>query len=185
MDMRIATERLLIREFELTDLRRDHTPRPGGDADAPLQPFDLRKPESIRQRIRAAVESHGESPRLTWDLAVLTSDDDRLIGRAGLQKNAEFPGEAMVWFVTDPSAWNQGFTSEGARAIIDFCFGELHLHRIWAECDPDNEGAVKLLEGLGLRREAHFVEAVMRDGQWCDSLVFAQLEREWKKAHRA
>jgi len=182
--MRIATERLLIREFDLHDLHRDFTPRPGADRSVPIQPFDLRRPESIRQCIRAALETHNESPRMIWDLAVLTSQDDQLVGRAGLQKNAEFPQEAMVWFVTDPSAWNQGLTSEGARAIIGFCFGELHLHRIWAECDPGNEGAMRLLEGLGLRREAHFVEAVLRDGAWCDSLVYAQLEREWK-ARRA
>jgi len=30
-----------------------------------------------------------------------------------------------------------------------------------------------------MRREAHFVENVWLEGEWCDSLIFAMLAREW------
>lgn len=177
--MRITTNRLLIREFENNDLHRPHPPR-RVDGSIPIQPFDLRRPEVIHRTIKAALEATQDVPRHTWDLAVMIAGDDQLIGRAGLHRPVDAPGNAMVWFITDPSAWNQGYATEGARAVVDTCFKELGLHRIWAECDPTNEGAVRLLEGLGLRREALFVENNLYDGVWCDTAVYAQLQREWK-----
>lgn len=176
--MRIATNRLLIREFEQGDLAGPFTPLPEGDP-KPIAPFDFRRPDKVRAQIKGALESASEVPRQTFDFAVLTTVDRRVIGRAGWQLNPDSVGDAMVWFITDPSSWNQGLASEGARGIVEHCFGS--MHRIWAECDPRNTGAVQLLEGLGMRKEAHFVENSFRGGRWYDSAVYALLQREWRE----
>jgi RimJ/RimL family protein N-acetyltransferase len=36
-----------------------------------------------------------------------------------------------------------------------------------------------LLELMGMRREAHFVESVSFKGSWGSEILFAVLEREW------
>lgn len=177
--MRITTNRLLIREFENNDLHRTWTPGKVADS-IPIQPFDLRQPELIHRTVKAALEEAEEVPRHTWDLAVMLAGNEQLIGRAGWERPPDSPGNAMVWFISDPSSWNQGYATEGAKAVVDYCFKELGLHRIWAECDPTNDGAVRLLEGLGLRREGLLVESNLCDGVWCDMAVYAQLQREWK-----
>jgi len=37
-----------------------------------------------------------------------------------------------------------------------------------------------LVERLGFRKEAHFVESLFFHGKWVDDLVYAILAKEWK-----
>jgi RimJ/RimL family protein N-acetyltransferase len=37
-----------------------------------------------------------------------------------------------------------------------------------------------VLERLGMRREAHFVENEFIKGEWADEVVYAMLEDEWR-----
>lgn len=42
------------------------------------------------------------------------------------------------------------------RAVMALLFEQLAHHRLTAVVDTRNTGAIKLLEGLGFRREAHY-----------------------------
>lgn len=175
--MDLNTQRLTLREFAGSDLGR---PLPVGiEKGPPVQPFDYRDPKAVREQILTALESARAEPRRSFDLAVVLKDSGQLIGRAGAQLSEREPREAHVWFVSDPTTWHQGYLSEGSRALLNFCFKELKLHRVWAECNPKNVAAVKAMESLGLRREAHFIENAWFDG-WHDTAVYALLDREYR-----
>jgi RimJ/RimL family protein N-acetyltransferase len=49
-------------------------------------------------------------------------------------------------------------------------------------CDPENIGSRRVLEKIGMRLEGHLRENVRMRGNWRDSLVYAILEKEWKKS---
>jgi [ribosomal protein S5]-alanine N-acetyltransferase len=51
------------------------------------------------------------------------------------------------------SRWGQGIASEAARAVIDYGFAEMGLHRIQAHTIAGNHRSVRLLERLGFHRE--------------------------------
>ena len=176
--MDLTTPRLMLREFEGTDLSR---PLPPGLAEKgpPVQSFDFRDPRHVRAQILTALERAKDEPRRTFELAVVLRENGQLIGRAGAQLSAAEPREALVWFVSDPSTWNQGYLTEGSKALLAFCFKELKLHRVWAECNPKNVAAVKGMEALGLRREAHLIENVWLNG-WQDTAIYALLDREFR-----
>jgi RimJ/RimL family protein N-acetyltransferase len=53
------------------------------------------------------------------------------------------------------------------------------LHRISATADIRNIASWRVLEKLGMRREAHFREHMRQREQWRDSFLYAILEREW------
>ena len=59
-------------------------------------------------------------------------------------------------------------------------FEELGLHRIAGRLDARNEASARVLERLGMRREAHLVENEFVKGEWTDELVYAMLEQEWR-----
>jgi RimJ/RimL family protein N-acetyltransferase len=59
-------------------------------------------------------------------------------------------------------------------------FGELRLHRIVAECDPRNIASQRVMERLGMRREAAFIENQFLKGEWVGESVYAILETEWR-----
>lgn len=52
--------------------------------------------------------------------------------------------------------WKNGYATEGARALLNVAFVSLGLHRVWATCDARNRASYRVLEKLGMRREAAF-----------------------------
>jgi RimJ/RimL family protein N-acetyltransferase len=62
---------------------------------------------------------------------------------------------------------------------LEIAFGWLQLHRVWASTDVENTPSQRVLEKLGLRREAHFVQNDFVKGRYRDTLVFAVTESEY------
>ena len=77
----------------------------------------------------------------------------------------------------------KGYGAEALSAVIERVFKE-GIHRVYALCDPRNIPSWKLLEQVGMRREAHFRQNIFfhRDGQgapiWKDTFVYALLRSE-------
>lgn len=69
--------------------------------------------------------------------------------------------------------------TEAVAAILKFGFSELNLHRIWATCDTRNVASARVMEKLGMRREAHYVKDAWEKGAWRDSFLYAILNEEW------
>ena len=174
----LRTERLVLREFREEDGPALHAVESLPEV-ALYQHFDARTPEESHSYVLGAIASAGEDPRETYDLAVVLPDEEHVIGRCGFAITDPDQREAVLWYTLHPDAWGQGITTEAARAVVDFAFRELNLHRIWAECDPRNVGSWRVLEKIGMRREGHFIENVWLKGEWCDSLMYAILDREW------
>ena len=174
----LRTDRLLLREFREEDWPALHAVESLPEV-ALYQHFEARTPEESRDYVLGAIESASETPRDTYDLAIVLPETDRVVGRCGFAITDPEQREAVLWYTLHPEVWGQGFTTEAARAVVDFAFRELGLHRVWAECDPRNPGSWRVLEKIGLRREGHLVENVWLKGEWCDSLLYAVLDREW------
>jgi ribosomal-protein-alanine N-acetyltransferase len=49
-----------------------------------------------------------------------------------------------------------GYVTKGARALIGHAFETIDAHRVIATCQPDNPGSRRVMDKLGMRREAHF-----------------------------
>jgi RimJ/RimL family protein N-acetyltransferase len=177
--MRLDSERLILREFVDEDWRA--TQEYESDPEAlRYQEMAPMSPEESREYIRRARADAWEVPRRTWDLAVVLQKERRLIGRAGLHATNLVSREATVWFIVVRELWGSGYATEAVMELLRFGFEDLKLHRIVADCDPRNLGSVRVLEKAGMRREAHFVESTFLKGEWCDSLVYAILDREWR-----
>ncbi len=174
----LRTARLLLREFVEEDWPALHDVESRPDV-ARYQSFAPRTAEESHAYVRGAIADAAEEPRRTYDLAVLLATEGRLIGRCGLGRTEAAPREAVLWYTLHPAAWGRGYGTEAARAVIGFGFRQLELHRIWADCDPENTASYRVLEKLGMRREGHLRENAWVDGAWADSLIYAVLEREW------
>lgn len=86
-----------------------------------------------------------------------------------------------VGYIVNKNYQRNGYASEALRAVIENAFKE-GIHRVFAECDPRNECSWKLLEKIGMDREAHFKQNVFfhRDEngnpKWKDTYVYAVLQ---------
>ncbi len=105
--------------------------------------------------------------------------EGRLIGDVGVWTG---DGEAEVGITLAPDMRGRGYAAEALRLVLDHLFGDLGLHRVVAEADPRNTAVLRLLAGLGFRREGTRAAAYPgRDG-WADSVDLALLRSEWEVA---
>ncbi len=89
--------------------------------------------------------------------------------------------EAELGYVFDPAHSGQGYATEASAAVLDLAFGPLGLRRVTALCFADNTSSWRLLERLGMRREAHHIaDSLHAQLGWLDGYVYAILAPEWQ-----
>jgi len=116
--------------------------------------------------------------------AVVPHDTGRVVGQVTLRLASREHRQGEVGFILHPDHHGRGYATEAATVMLDLGFGELGLHRIEGRCDARNTGSARVLERLGMRREAHLRENEIFKGVWGDELVYAILEREWRDRRR-
>ena len=90
--------------------------------------------------------------------------------------------QAELGWVLHPAHTGHGYATEAVRALITYCFEELNVRRVVANCFLDNDASWRLMERLGMRREAHAVaESLHRSGAWLDTVAYAVLASEWHR----
>lgn len=91
--------------------------------------------------------------------------------------------QAELGWVLDPTYTGHGYATEAVREMLRFCFEELGLRRVVANCFTDNTASWRLMERIGMRREAHAVrDSLHRSGEWLDGYTYALLADEWFSA---
>jgi RimJ/RimL family protein N-acetyltransferase len=181
--MILATERLVLRDFV-----EDDWPTVLSYQQNPLYlryyEWSARSGEDVRDFVQMFLDQQQSVPRRKFQLAATLRSTGQLIGNCGIRVNSFDAFEADIGYELDPHYWGHGYAIEAARAIVEFGFAELRLHRIWAETKTDNIGSVRLLAKLGLRQEGRLREKEYFKGRWWDTLIYAILEREWEEQRK-
>lgn len=178
-DYPILSSRLALRPFTRGDLDAVFSYR--GRADVARHLFDppLSREEcaiAIQQRIaQVALETEGD--RII--LAVDARETGVLVGEVSLIWRSVDARQGEVGWIFHPDYHGRGFATEAATALLDLGFGLVDLHRIFARCDVANSASWRLMERLGMRREAHFREHALFKGGWDEEFHYALLQREW------
>lgn len=118
-------------------------------------------------------------PGVPFFLVAIESESDSLIGAVELTINSVADRQGEIGFSFNPAFGGRGLATEAVNAALGYGFSQMSLHRIFAAVDTRNERSWKLMERLGMRREAHFVHANLEDGNWTDDYTYAMLEDEW------
>ena len=174
----LVTERVVLREFTEDDWAPLFAIESHPDVNR-YQAYDAYDEAKARWYVGRVIEDAAATPRLVWDFAITRRGDDRMIGRGGFKRSASDSRLAEMWAVLDPREQGAGLVTEAARVVIAYAFG-LGVHRLHGECDPRNTGSSRLMERLGMRKEAHYVQNVFIKGEWCDSVIYAMLASEWR-----
>jgi RimJ/RimL family protein N-acetyltransferase len=177
--MRIATDRLVLREFVPDDwpavLVYQRDPRY-----LKLYPWTDRTEDDVRSFVQRFVDQQTERPRRRFQLAIAFPDGGQAIGNCGIRRKPGNNWEADIGFELAPEYWGRGYATEAALAMVDFGFRELGVHRISSWCIADNAASARVLEKVGLRPEGRLRENEHFKGRWWDTLLYGLLEREWR-----
>lgn len=176
----IGTDRLILRFNEADDLD-DVYAFLGNDEATRWIDFDTRSREEVRELlVRRRERRHLENDNDRITIAVVERASNRVIGDIYFAVKSFESKQAEFGYIFNPEFHGQGFATEACAAVLDIAFETYGLHRLQAECDVLNPPSFRVMERLGMRREAHFLENMWFKGQWSDSYVYAILADEWR-----
>lgn len=182
LDAPIRTERLLLRAFVPADLASVQAMQTDEDVVRYLE-WGPRSPEEIVESLRkkvAATAIHGEGDALSLAAALL--DTGEVVGDFVLHCVSELDERGEIGFIVPPAHEGRGYATEAARALLRIAFDEVGFRRVIGQVESRNGASARVLEKLGMRLEAHFVENVLVKGEWQDEMIYAILAREWQAA---
>jgi RimJ/RimL family protein N-acetyltransferase len=178
----IETERLILSRLRAGDAPRIYAYRhlPEVYRYQGWRPQSLEDAESF---VRGLSAVDFDTPGTWYQFGLRLRDSDQLVGDLGVHFFED--GEQVELGVTLAPEFNgKGLATEALIAVIEHLFGPANKHRVTASIDSRNEASTRLMERVGMRREAHFRESVRCDDEWADDLVFAMLSSEWPKGAR-
>ncbi len=119
-------------------------------------------------------------PGRGFQLAVELKETGRLIGDCYLCVDERKPDEAELGFSLSRAYQGRGLAAEAVESVLEYAFHTLQLHRVVAITDCRNSASVRLLEHVGMRREAQIRQKVWFKGAWSDEYIYVLLSEEWR-----
>lgn len=149
----LKTERLILRQWQT----RDYPEFAKLNADPEVMEFfptclNAEESKALAQRLQALIEQQG------WGFWVVElKATQAFIGILGLNSVSSIlpfsPAIEIGWRLHS-AYWGQGFATEAAQAALQFGFESLQLTEIIAFTALSNLRSQRLMQGLGMQREA-------------------------------
>jgi ribosomal-protein-alanine N-acetyltransferase len=149
----IETERLLLRELELSDVEGMFEL----ESNPNVHRYVGNKPISHIDESRAYIESVHQQYKTfgTGRWAVILKETNEFLGWSGIKfitneiNNHKDFYEIGYRFIE--RHWKKGYATEAGKAFIDYAFNELKADVLYAYADAGNENSRRILEKLGLQ----------------------------------
>lgn len=142
----------------------------------PHGPLTLEQLIERHAKARTTIDDEGQA----LSLLLHRRDTGELVGDVVLfYKTTDHRG-GEIGYVLDPAHEGHGYATEAALELLRLAFEELALHRVVARIDARNDASGRVLERIGMRREAYLVSNEIIQGEWTDEIDFAILEDEWR-----
>lgn len=177
--MEFVTERLIIRPITLNDKNEIFEYR----CDKETNKYQGWIPEKMENVEAFIVKTSKEINEVdTWvQFVIIEKHTQKIIGDLGLHFFDKENKQVEIGCTLHKDFQNKGYATESVKRVMAYLFNDLHKHRIITSMDPDNQNAIRLVEKIGFRKEAYFVESLYINGKWVDDLIYAMIEKDWGK----
>jgi len=175
----LESERLIYRKFKQDDfpIVFDWL---GNAENMKYRMGEPRNESEVRDYLNWAVSNAEADECNSYEFAVASKTENSLIGSGSLMNIQEKP---EVGWLVHRNYWRQGYGTEIGETLLRLGFDTLNLRRIIAGCNARNTGSYKIMEKIGMRREAHFIKAQQGNSalnyEWCDRFQYAILWEEY------
>jgi len=176
--MILETKRLIIRPIKLDDKNEVFSYRSDRETNKYQGwiPTTLSDVESFIGNISKQINEPG-----TWfQFIIIEKETQKIVGDLGIHFIDRENKQAEIGCTLNKKFQNKGYATESVKRVIDYLFKELNKHRIITSIDPENKNSIRLVERIGFRKEAHFVESLFINEKWVDDLIYAMIEKDWE-----
>ncbi|MBN2776417.1 MAG: GNAT family N-acetyltransferase [Bacteroidales bacterium] len=177
--MKIETNRLLIRPISPADKEMIFEYR----SDKETNKYQGWIPETIDdvETFIGKVAKKINEPESCFQFIIIEKKSEKIIGDIEIHFWGEENLQAEINCTLNILFQSKGYATEAVESVIDYLFNDFKKHRITTSIDPKNTNSINLVERIGFRKEAHFVDSLFINGKWVDKIIYAITERDWKK----
>lgn len=173
----LTAEQVTLREFRDADADGIFS-IVGDDRVTRWLSFDSRSREEAQRMLSGVIERAQLAERTEYYLAVTQSTSpNRLVGFARLALSGVRAGK--LGYAIHADHWGCGYATDAVRALINFGFDQLGLHRLSAAIGPENHASIAVVQKLGFTHEGCIRDHVWTNGAWRDSDLYSLLAHEW------
>ncbi|MEV6901049.1 GNAT family N-acetyltransferase [Amycolatopsis sp. NPDC051372] len=152
MDMPLATDRLVIRDWSIDDADAAFRIYGTDEVTHWLTPAmdrvtDVAAMRSVLQAWQEA-QPNLAPPRGRW--AVARTSDGAVVGGLGIRLLPPFQEDLELSWQLHPDAWGKGYATESARTLIEWAFTQ-DTEELFAVARPSNTRAIATAKRLGMQ----------------------------------
>ena len=172
----LESERLLFRRILQSDAKDLFLLRSNDDV---LRFMDVPRHHSIsdsEKLIHTLDESYENETGINW--VIVEKRSNSFAGYFGFWRMIPEHCRAEIGYAIKPEFWGKSYMYETINKMVRFGFENMMLHSIEANVNPLNERSKKVLERIGFKKEAHFRENYLFNGEFLDSIIYSLLEKD-------
>jgi RimJ/RimL family protein N-acetyltransferase len=112
--------------------------------------------------------------------AIIEKESSLHVGNIALQNIDFINSNADISIILgEKSAWGKSYATECYKAIIDYAFKILNLHRLYIGTHEKNIAMQRVAQKLGMRHEGTKKEAIFKDNRYYDVFLYGLLKDEY------
>ena len=174
----ITTDRLILRPFTLDDA--DDVAAMCGTGVIQRTVLSLPYPYT-KEDAAEWISKHEERrrSRSCYDFAVTDRETGTLYGSTSLVLRVKDSPTAELGYWIGERYWNRGFATEAARAMIEYAFSELMLHRVYAEHFGSNIPSGRVMQKAGMKQEGVLRDQFFKNGRYEDEVIYGIVSMDY------
>lgn len=178
-DLRLETERLIVRAYTMEDLTALYAIVSQEEVmrDLPEGIMSLERTERALSWIIDCYGKNAPGKLVKFSVGVVEKKTNRLIGWCGLGPLDFDQSEIEIYYGLSRDYWSRGMTTEAARALLHYGFQTIALDKIVAVVKPENIASQKVIEKLGLIYRKR-VQGLPDTFEFFEGLLYYSLARE-------
>ena len=138
-----------------------------------------------RAELERRASAPGDSAPDSYQFLICRIEDGGPVGRSNLFDIDRVNGSAGFGIgIGDPADRRRGYGSDAVNALVDYCFGELRLERVWLVTDEENVAGQRTYARSGFAEEARLRRAFVDRGRHIDAVRMSLLRGEWEQLPR-
>lgn len=159
MNLKLETERLILRPVELSDVEGMFLLDSNPNVHKYLGNHPIKSIEESIGYIESLQNQYKKNG--IGRFAVILKESGDFIGWSGIKYITEEENNHInfyeIGYRLREEFWGKGFAYESAKAWFDYAFNELKVDNLYASAHIDNIGSRKILEKIGLKLKNEFI----------------------------
>lgn len=172
----LSTERLVLREFKLSDAQDIYEIRSNPQVMRFMDSYPHKNLAESQKFIATGLEDYKNKLGIFW--CICQRSDGQVVGDISFWKISRSNSRAEIGYSLKEKYWGKGYMSEVMSVLFDFAFDAFNVHSIEANINPVNEASRKVLLKQGFKKEAYFREHFFFDGRYIDSEIYSLLKQD-------